>query len=542
MVGVVHDTDGYPVAAATVTLHTAAGGAAGAGSTAADGTFAIDANADAASAEVRCTYCLTMTVNRVPGQPVVAVVRRFAALRDRGISAADARALPYSAVTDLASLMPFVVASQGAISDRGLAGAHGAVIPDGVALYRGTDGTDLGTAIPAHGTATIAETAPTQANVYDSYSAGGLFSIDTLDQAAGLARVDGGTAVDTALRGGNVLRGAFETAGGTDAASRALLDGALPAAGGSLDLRAVAASGLGTNATGFATTLVAPVRTSSFTAAISMVRSVNTNGPENDNIAALSLQSGHLTYGLRGERTSGFVLDGTGVQYDERAFVQGAWDAGAVHLFASLAVAQDGETLAHRASTKGAVLPIFSVSAPLAGGFSVHADSVAALLSAPLYLIYTVPNGTAISQSQLLDAGVGYDNGSRLRIDAMVFRQTVASAAYGTTGGSGISTVWQIAPSVALRSWVLFSSTNGNSTNLYNAPYTYSSVYASATPELDRNVTWLTVGNVLRVDALWRNGNLEGGFSFPFGAQFRFNAGTIRDGSNRVYTAGLSWH
>ncbi len=540
--GVVHDTDGYPVAGATVTLHTVAGSPAGGGTTAADGTFAVDSSADAATADVRCTYCLTMTVTRVPGQPLVAVVRRFAALRDRGISAADARALPYSSVTDLASLMPFVVASQGAISDRGLAGAHGAVIPDGVALYRGTDGVDLGTAIPAHGTATITETAPTQANAYDSYSAGGLFSIDTLDQAAGLARVDGSTAVDTALRGGNVLRGAFETAGGVDAASRALLDGSLPAAGGSLDLRTVAASGLGTNATGFATSLVAPAGRSSFTAAISMVRSVNTNGPENDNIAALSLQSGHVSYGVRAQRTSGFVIDGTGISYDERAFVQGGWDVGAAHVFASLALAQDGETLVTRASTKAALLPIFSVSAPIAPGFSLHADSVASLLAAPLYLIYTQPNGSAISQSQLLDAGVGYDNGSRLRIDAMVFRQTVASAAYGTTGGSGISTVWQIAPSVALRSWVLFSSTNGTSSNLYNAPYTFSSVYATATPELDRNVTWLTVGNVLRVDALWRNGNLEGGFSFPFGAEFRFNAGTIRDGSNRVYTAGLSWH
>ena len=353
VVGVVHDTDGYPVTGATVTLHTAAGSPAGSATTAADGTFAVDAGADATSAEVRCTYCLTMTVTRVAGQPVVAVVRRFAALRDRGISAADSRALPYSSVTDLASLMPFVVTTPGAISDRGLAGAHGAVVPDGIALYRGTDGTDLGTAIPAHGTATITETAPTQSNAYDSNSAGGLFSIDTLDQAAGLARVDGGTAVDTALRGGNVLRGAFETAGGTDAATRALLDGSLPAAGGSLDLRTVAASGLGTNATGFSTTLIAPVRASSFTTSISMVRSVNANGPENDNIAALTLQSGHVTYGLRGERTSGFVIDGTGIQYDERAFVQGAWDVGTTHVFASLAVAQDGETLTGRTSTNG---------------------------------------------------------------------------------------------------------------------------------------------------------------------------------------------
>ena len=153
-----------------------------------------------------------------------------------------------------------------------------------------------------------------------------------------------------------------------------------------------------------------------------------------------------------------------------------------------------------------------------------------------------MPNGTAINRSQLLDAGIGFDNGSRLRIDAMVFRQTIASAAYGTTGGSGISASWQIAPSVVLRSWVLISSTNGNSSTLYNAPYAYSNIYPSGMPDLERNVTWVTVGNVLRVDGIWRNGNLEGGFSFPFNSEFRFSAGTIREGANRVYTAGLSWH
>ena len=288
--------------------------------------------------------------------------------------------------------MPFVVAGQGAISDRGLAGAHGAVIPDGVALYRGTDGVDLGTAIPAHGTATIAETAPTQANAYDSYSAGGLFSIDTLDQAAGLARVDGGTAVDTALRGGNVLRGAFETAGGVDAASRALLDGSLPAAGGSLDLRN------GWRRAGWVRTRrrVRRRRSSRRRAGrrspprSAWCASVNTNGPENDNIAALSLQSGHRHVRRAcGNARAGFVIDGTGISYDERAFVQGGWDVGAAHVFASLALAQDGETLVTRASTKAALLPIFSVSdADRAGFFAPRRQRRFAAGGAALFNLY----------------------------------------------------------------------------------------------------------------------------------------------------------
>ncbi len=81
---------------------------------------------------------------------------------------------------------------------------------------------------------------PTHAN-----SAGGLFSIDTLDRSAGLARGDAGAGGDLVLRGGNDLRGAFSTAGGAYAATRGVLDGTLPAGGGTLDLRAISASAIG---------------------------------------------------------------------------------------------------------------------------------------------------------------------------------------------------------------------------------------------------------------------------------------------------------
>jgi hypothetical protein len=542
VVGVVHDTDGFPVSGASVTLRGAAG-AAGSGKTAADGTFAIDATVDVDAVDVRCAYCIGMTVARTPGRSVVAVVRRFAALRDRGISPDDSRVLPYSSATDLASLMPFVVATRGSISDRGLDGARGSVVADGIAFYRATDGVDLGTAIPAHGTASIAETDPTQANAYDAYSSAGLFSIDTLDQSAGLARVDGSDADDLTIRAGNTLRGAFETAGGTDAASRAVATGTLPTAGGTLDLSAVAASGRDANAAGFSTTLVTPVRTASLTTSLSMSRSIDPNGPENDNLAALSLQSGDITYGIRAQRTSGFVEIGTGVQYDERAFVQALHDDGRTRVFASLAAAQEGESALNQASTNGGLLPILAVSTRIGPSFALHADSVDALLATPLYLLDTVPNGTGVARSHLIDAGLTFDDGNRIHIDAMVFRQTVTGSAYGVTGGSGISAIWQIAPALTLRSWTLISSTSADNTNsVYNPTLgVTNSVYATGAGSLNRSVTWLTAGSVLRVDAIWRGGYLEGDISVPAGPHARFVAGTRREGPNRVLTAGISW-
>ena len=543
VVGVVHDSDGYAVASATVTLRGPGGAPAGTGTTARDGTFAVDAAGDVVAVDVRCAYCAPLTVAHVPDAPVVAVVRRYAALRDRGISAADAQVLPYNAVTDMAALIPFAVTTHGTISDRGLAAARGTVVGDGFALYRAVDGVDLGTAIPAHATTTIDQTSPAQANAYGGNGAGGLFSIDTLDGSAGLARVDASNGLDATIRGGNVLRGAFETAGGPDAATRVLGDGTLAAGGGALDLRAISASGMGANANAFVSSYSVPIRTATLDASLSMTRSADLNGPENDGIAALSLHAGDLTFGVRGARTSGLVFARNAVQDDERGYAEYAHDNGTTRVFASLAGAFSGDSAYYRRSAAGALLPALSVATNITHTIDVHADSVDALLAAPLYLLYALPNGTAVDRSHLIDAGIGFDDRNRFRIDAMVFRQTIANAAYGTTGGSGISTVWQIAPSLSVRAWTLISRENGDNDDTYPGVYPglAGGVYATGTTTLDRNVTWITAGNVLRVDAIWRGGNLEGDLSLPAGSGVRFVAGTRRDGPNRIYSAGVSW-
>jgi hypothetical protein len=539
VVGVVHDTDGYPVAEAAVSLRQPSGASAGSGKTSPDGTFAIEAGAEVASVDVRCAYCEPMTVTRLPNTPVVVLVRRFAVLRDRGISAADARVLPYSSVGDMAALLPFVVATTGTISDRGLAGARGSVVADGIALYRSTDGLDLGTMLPAHAVATIAQRDPTAANAYDANSSGGLFSIDTLDGSAGLARIDASNGFDATIRAGSALRGALETSGGIDAASRAVLAATLSAAGGTLDLRAVAAGGSGANANALSTAFARPVRGATLNAALSMTRSADPTGTENDGVAALSLQADGVTLGVRAQRSSGSAAYGTGTGYDVRAFVEAVHDDGRTRIFASLAGAQDGERVNDRTAANAALLPILSVSTRLTPSFTLHADSVDALLPTPLYVLYALPDGMAAARSHLTDAGIGFDDLHRFRIDAMIFRQTVSGPAHGTTGGSGISTVWQIAPSLALRSWTLISRTNGETEPAY--PGVTGDPYPTGSGTLDRNVTWITAGSVLRVDAIWRGGNLEGDVSFPAGARVRFVTGTRRDGPNRIFTAGLSW-
>jgi hypothetical protein len=296
---------------------------------------------------------------------------------------------------------------------------------------------------------------------------------------------------------------------------------------------------MGANANGFASTFTVPVRTATLSASLSTAHSNDINGPENDDSAALSLQRGGLTFGVRAQRSSGQIVGLDAVQYDERGYVQFAHDNGTTSIFAALAEAQSGDSAYSSSSTNAALLPVLSLSTRISPAFTLHADSVDALLAAPLYLLDVLPNGTAIDRSHLIDAGIGFDDLRRFRIDAMVFRQTVSGAAYGTTGGSGISTVWQVAPSLAVRAWTLISRENGDNSAAYAG--VTGGAYSTGTTTLDRNVTWITAGNTLRVDAIWRSGNLEGDVSLPAGPHVRFVAGTRRDGPTRLYTAGLVW-
>ena len=538
VVGVVHDSDGYPVAGASISLRRN-GTATGSGTTGTDGTFAVDTPAGADAVDVRCAYCMPASVAHVAGKTAIIVVRRFAVLRDRGISAADARVLPYDTVGGLAGLLPFTVTSRNAISDRGLANAHGTVIADGIPLYRATDGLDLGAGVPPHGTATISEIDPTHSNTYDARSSGGLFSVDTLDLAGGIARIDSNSGLSATLRGGNVLRGSFVTSGGEYASTRATADARVAAGAGALDLRAVSASGLGANADAFAATFAQPIRTSTLTASLTMNRSSDLFGPENDSIASLSLQHAGITYGLRGQRASGGVDSLNGRQFDERGFIEAVHDDGRTRLFASLAAAETGDGFAGRsASSSGALLPILSASTLIGNHFRVHADSVDALLPVPLYQTYGQPAQSAVERSHLLDAGIGFDDGNRLQLDLMAFRETMSGSTNERIGGSGISAVWQIAPSLALRTWLLISRENSIGAPVY-APGAGGPFYPTSANVFDRNLVWITAGNVLRVDAISHGGRLDGDISLPAGPQIRLIAGTRRDGPNRIITFGL---
>ncbi len=140
--GAVRDTDGFAVAGATVVARAAGGQIVGRGTTAADGTFAIDAGPlerRRAALDVSCAFCVSQHVV-LSGEPPAIVVVRYAALRDRTPSADDIAALPYDRASQVAALVPYTVVTGYGISDRGLAAGEGATAIDGIAYYRISDG------------------------------------------------------------------------------------------------------------------------------------------------------------------------------------------------------------------------------------------------------------------------------------------------------------------------------------------------------------------------------------------------------------------
>jgi hypothetical protein len=540
LVGVVRDTDGYAVAGAQVTLVRADGSTLGTTSTASDGTFAADLAELPARVAVGCRYCLGASAAVGASGSVAVVVRRFGALQNHGIAPEDARALPYAYASELASLIPFTVTGSGAVSDRGLAQGHGSVVDDGIPFYRATDGLDLGWALPAGATAAIDPAPPSVANEYDDRAAGGLYAIDTLDPAADAARLDaGGPIADVGLRGGADLRGAFAAQSGpTYGATRGVVDALLGAGGGTLDLRAIAMSAGQTHASGALASFALPLPKGSLSASLSASTSEDPYlSFASDAIAALGFERGGFAFGLRGSRDAGALEDGPGTQYDVRAFAQYEHDDGRTRVLASLAAARAGAGVPSATDTANALLPILSLAQHIGATLVLSADSVDTLLPQPLYA-EPEAYGAAIDRTHLIDGAFGFDDGRRFQLELVAFRELLTGSVPATTGGSGISAVWQIAPALAVRAWSLISRTNGSSSYDAYGPVEYT--YNPAADN-DRSLIWITAGTTLRVDALLRNGALEGDVNAPLGEHVWLTIGTERVNGVRRASFGLSW-
>ncbi len=200
VVGSVRDQNGAAIAGAVITGEMLGGGAQRRRPTL-GGTFALHAKG-IVSVLVTCRYCRSAVVAVTPDEPIVLIVRRYAALADDSPSRSDLANLPYDHVESSIALAPFTLLSQSSapypgalLSDRGLSSSGSLLIDDGAPNYDTVDGQSPYVLIPGRYAQNVVLRDATNAYAYGDQAAGGVVELDpfTSDSSSQIAIVGSDT-------------------------------------------------------------------------------------------------------------------------------------------------------------------------------------------------------------------------------------------------------------------------------------------------------------------------------------------------------------
>ncbi|MEO6834972.1 MAG: carboxypeptidase-like regulatory domain-containing protein [Candidatus Tumulicola sp.] len=582
VVGSVRDQHGAAVAGATVSTLGASGTRATV-TTDAAGTFALPGQGVFA-VTIACRYCASRTVPVVPGQPVVAIVRRSDALFDDSPSPADLANLPYAHIESALALRPFTLLRQttgvlpgSALSDRGLLPTNALLVDAGVPNYDVVYGASPYNTIPG-----MYEQSGQVATAADAFRYG--------DRAgSGVVTLDpfGGDNADVGLIGGDTT---FRLAAGSDAA------------------RVVA--GTSSNDTESRqradAQFVLPLSTAQtllFGGGTSQGREYGNpsstfdgnfsfaNGAFDDAQAALDLHASFVAdRGAYAATSGGLPIDNV---WSDADFTAGLATRGAIAGFADVStrlstgiydaqtyavprtagtLMQDrvdaGVNAAGRNYEVTAGVGLFKIG--YTGGWGGTSTPSSAALAAPslqLHLFpaskwsvdlegsgsFTLPTlwqqydvsdnygALVYDRNSLYSATVSYSDNARFRASLEAASQRVRGYTNGLVTSQGVSLTWQVAPAVSLRAWTMYV---GDST----APRRSTSFYPTGAPS-DVNALWLTYdnGGAVRVDAIYRRDVLDGqpfehvdaAISGPIAGHLRWYAGVEDRQRTKYLDVGL---
>jgi len=543
LTGAIRDQDGVAVAGARVTAYDAAGKRAGTDIALSDGTFAIAAGAPAAEVGVACDYCRSVRVAVERGLPVVVIVERFAALTQSGPSAADIGALPYRSAADAASLRPFTVVSGDRFSDRGL-GYEGAVLVDGLPFYRAADADDLSRLVPAHATAALASASPLEAPVYGGYASAGVYDVRLRDPDRSTSGFDLGEASDISVRGGmpDVAAGYAASSDAGDDRQAASIDATIPFAGGRLAFDGANLADLAQHASGAGLSYATDSRR--FTTAVAL-SATQSDAASLATASAFVRGRGPLQweYGARAMRATSGLFGAAGAQFDAALYARAARETGMSRLSTTLALDRGSDSgLAAASGLRGtALVGSLADDVRIGSRWSVHAGLVSSQRIPTFAELSTAaPIALAADRSLLFEQSVDYSDLRRLRLTAIAYTQRTANASTQHVGGVGINAAWQIAPRLALRTWILRGNRSSAPATDPRAPYA-PEVLAGTASALTRQLIWLTYEKTgVRFDALIRGGPLEGDVRIPLDARAAFSIGRAVYSGRRVTTFGLA--
>ncbi len=548
VVGSVRDQHGAPIRGATV-LAVGPGVAASAGTDAA-GTFALAA-AGIRAVTVVCRFCQSATVAVTPGEPLVAIVRRYDALLHESPSPSDLANLPYAHVEEAVALKPFALLQQStapvpgsALADRGLLPSNALLVDANVPNYDVVFGVSPYSVIPAQYETSAGIAPPSDAFLYGDRAGSGIVTLspfegDGADAALALlghdaiARVQtgsngtyvaAGTSSDAqesrqradaqltmplssnetiVVNGGSEQGRAFDSPDGTFASNFAFGNASFDDVQPSADLHASFQADRG----GYG---AQPYRSlADVWSDVGFDAGVRTNGE----VAAFADASTRLSTGtyaasyatafgaqLRQNRFDAGVdvvtpdLDATaGVGWFGAGYSGGA--AGSASLtYARLATPSLAMTLFPQGKWSAALSASGSFDLPTLWQQYGWDDDYATL---------------AYDRSSLYAATLSYTDGARVRVSAEAASQRVRGYFNGIVTSDGFALDWQAAPNLSVRAWTMFVSNAIGATE--QAPYA-----PSASPAVD--ALWLTYenGGALRVDAIYRRDVLDGAPFFHF--------------------------
>ena len=583
VVGAVRDQRGVPVAGAVVAgrrgnqppLRT---------TTDRLGTFALAASG-VLSVLVTCRYCAPAVVSVRAGEPVVVIVARYEALTSDAPSSSDLENLPYAHVESALALRPFTLLEQSVdaypgsrLSDRGLAPSGSLLVDDGAPNYDVVSGSSPYELVPAQyeRTATLGDAS--NAYLYGDQAAGGTvsaspFGSDSNWQVATL----GSDAIARAQIGSDNL-GAVLGSFTNDEESRQRADlSANFSLGADQSLAFAAGSEQGRTFTS---------GTSQFAGSFSFADATYADPQLANLYVSAVFDRGNYTLGTA-QNTSTAVWSDSGLNIGVRSL-------GAVSAFADLGLRAStgfydqqapyyyyyplprvGADLTQTRADAGvnASGRDYDVTAGIgtfwidyAGGTAGVSQPAKAALAIPSIQAQLFPNrrwsldlqdsgsfmlptfvdqyeyfgpdvnAVEYDRNALLAEALTYTDQARLRVSLEQATQRVAGASSGTITSTGLSAIWQVAPSIALRAWTMHVT---DTVPAYALPTAYD---GSTTPTV--NAFWLTYDATggLRLDAIYRRDLLDGApfyhvdgdLSGPISNRLRWYAG-VEDRARRTF-------
>jgi hypothetical protein len=576
LVGSVRDGSGAPVSGAEVRAFGAGGGAVGTARVESDGTFAVVLRSAPQFVEVRCRHCRTERLPVAGSSNLVVIVQRYAALESDVPSPPDLAALPYGRIVDDLALMPFVVPGPGDqdVSDRSLAGGRGLILDNGVPLVDLATGSSALVDFPDRYVQSISVVGPEEAFRYGSYAGGGIFALGPASDPAPYAALDSGAAPAFAVEPSIAsLHPAYgESNDDGILARRADLGLTTDFAGGVLDASVGSAGERFTSDldidefsrsadllhVGYATSSRRYRSFVDFSAGdVSLFDDLAQQDEYRSSYLSAGVRLEHpgpvtVSLGALTTRQTAFALADaplTGRSYDETSYVEAQTGTEHDGAYAGLGLSDvtvletlrggptDGARLALVPSFGGQV-PLGSSGAYARAGYS-EALRVPTLFESETQLL-PAQSGAPLERDELEQSALGFDDGGRVRAEAIAYREDIHGFDERRQFGLGASLVWQVAPLVSLRAWTLCASPQDFYETYYGLP---------AQAQTSRQVGWASYanGSGLRFDAIAHRDiglgttgiELDGDAYVPLTRSAALDLGTAHTSGKRHFYLGL---